>query len=175
MSSPSGSFPHPLDLLPRQRVERSEDERDGQQTCFETPAEVEVALADRLDRGLEHLHGLLDLKAVEQRAAEVERDAGPADRVGRERMRLAQVPCRERAVDQALSEAEPVEQLGAVGVLERLVRRAPEIRRGGVGVALGQRAVGRLAERRDPVLDRARPSQQQMRGHLLGRSARLGE
>ena len=87
-------------------------------------------------------------------------------------MCLAEVPRSEWAVDEALGEAEPVEQVGSLGILERLVRSAAEVRGRGVGVALGQRAVGGLAERRDPELDRPRPRQQQVRGDLLGRRIR---
>ena len=101
--------------------------------------------------------------------------AGLADRVGRERVRLAEVPRGERTVDEALGEAEPVEQLRALDVLERLFGRTAEVGGCSVRVALGQRAVGCLAERRDPELDRPRPRQQQVRGDLLGRSVRLGE
>ena len=129
----------------------------------------------RLDRTLEELDRLLDLEAVEQRAAEIERDPGALDRVGLERVRLAEVLRGEGVVDEALGEAEPVEEIGAHGVLERLLGSAAEVGGGGVGIPLRERAVRGLAEGRHREVDRARPREQQVRRDLLGRRVGLGE
>ena len=69
--------------------------------------------------------------------------------VGEELQTGPQVVGRRRAVRPPLRQAELDEQLRVRGWIGLLVERAGEITDRGLGCALGERALGRLAERRD--------------------------
>ncbi len=112
--------------------------------------EVRISLpVDLVERLLEDRNGISDPVREVERAAQLERDRTAPRRVGEELETGAQMVGRCRAVRPPLHKAELDEQLRPRSGIDLLVERAGEIPDRGLGRALGERALGRLAERRD--------------------------
>ena len=124
--------------------------RRADQLRQEQLVEVRIALPiDLVKRLLEDRKGISDPVHEPERAAELERDRTAPRRVGEELETGAQVVGRSRAVRPPLREAELDKHLRPRSRINLLVERAGEISDRGLGRALGERALGRLAERRD--------------------------
>jgi hypothetical protein len=112
--------------------------------------EVRIALPIDLAKGLlEDCKGIPGPVREPKRAAELERDRAAPRPVGEELETGAQVVGRSRAVRPPLRKAELNKHLRPRSRIHVLGERAAQKSDRGLGRALGERALGRLAERRD--------------------------
>jgi hypothetical protein len=112
--------------------------------------EVRITLPiDLVKRPPEDGKGISDPVREPECTAELERDRAAPRRVGEELETGAEVVGRGRAVRPPLRQAELDQHLCARSRIKLLGERAAEVCDRGVGRALGERALGRLAERRD--------------------------
>ena len=124
--------------------------RRADQLRQEQLVEVRIFLPIELvERLLEDRKGIPDPVREPERAAQLERDRTAPRPVGEELESGAQVVGRSRAVRPPLRKAELDQHLRPRGRIKLLLERAGEISDRGLGRALGERALGRLAERRD--------------------------
>ena len=148
--------------------------RRADELRHEQLVEVRISLPiDLVKRLLEDGKGIRDPVREPERAAQLERDRAAPRRVGEELETGAQVVGRSRAVRPPLRKAELDQHLCPRGRIDLLVERAGEISDRGLGRALGERALGRLAERRDH--ERVGPwgDAEQVPGRTLRRRAGL--
>ena len=113
---------------------------------------VEVRISgpvDLVERLLEDRNGISDPVREVESAAQLERDRTAPRRVGEALETGAQMVDRRRAVRASLRKAELDEQLRPRSRIDLLLERAAQKSDRGFGCALGERTLGRLAERRD--------------------------
>ncbi len=148
--------------------------RRADELRHEQLVEVRIALPIHLvERLLEDCKGIRDPVREPERAAEFERDRAAPRRVGEELDTGAQVLGRSRAVRPPLRQAELDEHLRPRSRIGLLVERAGEISDRGLGCALGERALRRLAERRDHERVGLRGDAEEVPRRLLRRRAGL--
>ena len=119
------------------------------QLRHEQLVDVRMSLPDLVKRLLEDFKGIRDPVREPERAAELERDSAAPRRIGEELETRAQVVGRRRTVRPPFRNAELDEHLRAHSGLDLLLDCAREIPDRGFGRALGERALTRLAKRRD--------------------------
>ena len=124
--------------------------RRADELRLEQLVEVRLSLLiDLVERLLEDRKGIRDPVREPERAAQLERDRAAPRRVGEELEAGPQVVGCGRAVRPPLRKAELDKHLSPCCRVSLLLERAGEIFDRGIGCALEEGALGRLAERRD--------------------------